>query len=179
MGQTGKRMDVTITEAGREDIHPILALQRLAYRSEAELNGDWTIPPLTQTLAEIEAEFAGKTFLKAVAGGRLVGSVRAAQVAGTCLIGRLIVHPDCQGRGIGTRLLSEIEGRFPRADRFELFTGGRSRANIRLYRRLGYREFREADLSPTVRLVFLEKANPLQLFPTSCEERSNENNDPD
>ena len=39
-----------ITQATAEDAAAILALQRLAYQSEAEVYGDFSIPPLTQTL---------------------------------------------------------------------------------------------------------------------------------
>jgi hypothetical protein len=89
-----KDMQIPITEARSEDAPEILALQELAYRSEAELYDDWTIPPLTQTLSQIEAEFDTKVFLKAVHAGRIVGSVRASLDGGTCHIGRLIVHPN-------------------------------------------------------------------------------------
>ena len=149
--------DISIVQAGPEDAVEILALQKLAHQAEAELYDDWTIPPLTQSLSEIEAEFEGKTFLKAMCRDRIVGSVRASLDSDTCLVGRLVVHPDCQGRGIGTRLMEKIEAVLSRAKRFELFTGTRSVGNIRLYRKLGYREYREEQLSPEVRLVFMEK----------------------
>ncbi|MDY0186578.1 MAG: GNAT family N-acetyltransferase [Syntrophus sp. (in: bacteria)] len=77
--------------------------------------------------------------------------------SGTCLIGRLIVHPHYQGKGIGTALMKSLEKAFPEADRFELFTGNKSMNNIRLYERLGYEAYREEDLSLDVRLVFMEK----------------------
>jgi GNAT superfamily N-acetyltransferase len=150
-------MEISIVEATRDDAAEILEVQAAAYQSEAELYSDWTIPPLTQTLPHLEAEFLDKTFLKALQGGRIVGSVRASLAGGTCAINRLIVRPDCQGKGIGTRLLARIEALFPSAKRFELFTGTESKANIRLYERLGYRPFREEPLSPKVTIVFMEK----------------------
>lgn len=150
-------MDISIVRATPDDAAEILALQKLAYQSEAKLNDDWTIPPLTQTLPEITSEFETKVFLKAVCKEKIIGSVRASTDSGTCLIGRLIVHPDCRGKGIGTLLMASIEKAFSDAERFELFTGTRSANNIRLYQKLGYREYREEDLSPKVRLVFMEK----------------------
>jgi ribosomal protein S18 acetylase RimI-like enzyme len=72
--------------------------------------------------------------------GRVVGSVRAFSKDGTCFIGRLIVHPDLQRHGIGTRLMRAVEARFQDKERYELFTGNKSGGgNIRLYERLGYK----------------------------------------
>jgi ribosomal protein S18 acetylase RimI-like enzyme/DNA gyrase inhibitor GyrI len=146
-----------LAEAECSDAPAILELQKLAYRSEAQLYEDWNLPPLTQTLDSLRAEFSTSRVLKAVEGGRIVGAVRAREADGTCHIGRLIVTPELQGRGIGTRLLRAIEARFPGARRFELFTGSRSAANLRLYERLGFRRCREQTLSPAVTLVFMEK----------------------
>ncbi|HKE92737.1 MAG TPA: GNAT family N-acetyltransferase, partial [Povalibacter sp.] len=117
------------------DAAAILVLQKLAYQSEAHLYDDWSIPPLTQSLDSLQAEFAVATVLKAVADATIVGSVRAQQTADTCSIGRLIVHPQLQRRGIGSRLMEQIEARFAGAARYELFTGSRSDGNIRLYQR--------------------------------------------
>jgi ribosomal protein S18 acetylase RimI-like enzyme len=71
-----------------------------------------------------------------------VGPVRGQLVNRRCRIGRLIVHPDFQGRGICSRLMAEMEALSPESDRFELFTGHKSAGTLRLYERLGYRECR-------------------------------------
>ena len=146
-----------ISRARLEDAGEILDLQKVAYQSEAALYDDWSIPPLTQTLEEIREEFESKVFLKAMHEGRIIGSVRASTEGETCLIGRLIVHPDFQRRGIGAKLMERIESHFSEAGRFELFTGDRSENNIRLYRRLGYREIKRKKLTDKVILVFMEK----------------------
>lgn len=147
----------TICRAVPEDADSILALQRLAYQSEAAVYDDWSIPPLTQTLESLRVEFATFVILKAMIGERIVGSVRARVVGDIGAIGRLIVHPEYQGRGIGSCLLEAIERACEQVARFELFTGSRSARNIRLYERAGYRKTRTQPLSPDVSLVFLEK----------------------
>lgn len=149
--------EIDILPAELEDAAAILTLQKLAYQSEADFYQDYNIPPLTQTLDEIKADFDRQAFLKAVLEGQIVGSVRAYTQGDTCYIGRLIVHPDWQGKGIGTRLMGRIEACFPTARRFELFTGVQSHANLRLYQRLGYRPFKEQAISEMVTLIYLEK----------------------
>lgn len=149
---------LTIAAAVTADAGELLTLQRAAYVTEAQLHDEPMIPPLCETLDELLAAMAAGTMLKAVLGTRIVGAVRA-RVEGTTLhIGRTAVAPDLQGRGIGTRLLAAAEASAPPAvERFELFTGDRSAANLRLYARLGYRELRREQAGPRVTLVFMEK----------------------
>jgi GNAT superfamily N-acetyltransferase len=140
-----------------EEAEEILALQKLAYQSEAAIYDDYTIPPLTQTLEEIRVDFEKQVFFKVSADGRIVGSVRAYEQGGTCFVGKLIVHPDFQNRGIGTKLLNGVEETFGDAQRFELFTGSRSEKNLYLYQKQGYKTFKSEELSDKVSLVFMEK----------------------
>jgi ribosomal protein S18 acetylase RimI-like enzyme len=135
----------------------ILALQHLAYLSEGERYNDFSLPPLLQTLREITADFEVQLFLKAVLDGELVGSVRAHAEMGTCYIGRLIVHPDFQNRGIGTRLMDEIERCFQDAQRYELFTGQLSAKQLHIYENRGYKPFRTERIHKGLTLVYLEK----------------------
>ena len=139
------------------DAEEILILQKLAYRSEAEIYNDFNIPPLVQTLESIEKDFENQYFLKAVMDGKIIGSVRAYTKEGTCYIGRLIVHPDFQNRGIGTDLMNEIERIFNTCRRFELFTGDKSERNLYFYQKLGYKIFKKAKITDQTIIVFLEK----------------------
>ena len=139
------------------DAGDILRLQKLAYQSEARLYNDWSLPPLVQTIEELHAEFETTRFLKATDGERLVGSVRTKFNAGTVEIGRLIVDPSYQRRGIGAELLRRAEGCFAGARRFELFTGSRSEGNLKLYERNGYAVTGTRSFSPTVSITFMEK----------------------
>lgn len=145
-----------IKKAQKEDLEKILELQYLAYQSEAELFGNMGIPPLKQTIEEVYDEFQKGTILKAVDDGTIIGSVRAYQENGTVYIGKLMVHPEMQKKGIGTKLLLEIENEYPN-QRYELFTSTKSISNIRLYERLGYKIFKEEAVSQNLQFVYLQK----------------------
>jgi ribosomal protein S18 acetylase RimI-like enzyme len=152
-----KCMDCNIERATAEDAEEILALQKAAFRIEAERYGDFTIAPLTQTLDAVRTELDTMVVLKAVVEGRVIGSVRAVEKVGTCYIFKLIVQPALHNQGIGASLMRAIEAAFPEARRFELFTGHRSDNNIHLYKKLGYREFKGGVVPDGPKLICFEK----------------------
>jgi len=149
--------NIMMERADIDDAKEILDLQKLAYQSEAEIYHDYTIPPLTQTLEEMRKDFEKQVFLKASIDGRIIGSVRAHLKEGTCFIGRLIVHPEFQKRGIGTQLMHEIEKYYSKTLRFELFTGHKSDRNIYLYQKLGYQVFKAETVTKDLQLLYMEK----------------------
>lgn len=119
----------------------VLTLQRAAYVSEARLYHDPELPPLVQPLDELRAELERPDViaLGAWEEGRLVGSARLRIDGAVAHLGRLVVAPDRQGRGIGSSLLSACERMLPPSvGEIRLFTGSRSAGNIRLYERFGY-----------------------------------------
>lgn len=146
-----------IEKALYEDLEEILALQKLAYRSEAEICNDFGIPPLTQTLEGIREDFVNQVILKVVLDGRIIGSVRAYEKDGVCYIGRVIVHPDEQNKGIGKYLMKSIEEYFSGCKKYSLFTGKKSARNLYFYSSLGYKQVREEYVNDNLTLVYLEK----------------------
>jgi GNAT superfamily N-acetyltransferase len=154
-------MSVTISAASAQDAEYILKLQYLCYQSEADLYGDHSIEPLTQTLDDLTAELDNGHGLVARLGDEVVASVRGSvDAAGTARIVKLIVHPRMQRHGLGGRLLDAIETHFagvPAVKRFQLFTGHRSEGNLRLYRSRGYAAVSTEQIGPRLKLVTLEK----------------------
>ncbi|MBP0461948.1 GNAT family N-acetyltransferase [Streptomyces montanisoli] len=154
-------MSVTISAAGAQDAENILKLQYLCYQSEAELYGDYTIEPLTQSLDDLRADLSGGHCLVARLGDEVIASVRGRiDESGTARIGKLMVHPRMRRHGLGGRLLDAIETHFaqdPAARRFQLFTGGRSDSNLRLYRSRGYAPVTTSAEGTRLELVTMEK----------------------
>jgi len=102
-------------------------------------------------------DFGSYVFLKALFNGSIVGSVKARLNENACFIGRLIVSPEYQGRGIGRQLMAEIERRFPGVEKYKLGTGKKSAKNIRFYQALGYTITGETEDNGVI-LVLMEKA---------------------
>jgi GNAT superfamily N-acetyltransferase len=148
---------IKITTAELHDCREILELQKLCWMQESEIYNDFSIPPLKQTLEEMIREFGSSIVLKAAHHKRIVVSVRASTDGAICFIGRLIVHPDYQNKGIGAGLMNEIERRADSCKRYKLFTGEKSLKNLHLYKKLGYEVFKRERLSDRVYPVYLEK----------------------
>lgn len=148
---------ILIEKAEKDDLEEILELQYLAYQSEAKLFGNMDILPLKQTIEEVYDEFQKGVILKAIDDrGVIIGSVRAYQGGGTVYIGKLMVHPKMQKKGIGSKLLLGIENEYPN-QRYELFTSTRSERNIALYQKLGYKIFDEKQVTEELKFVYMEK----------------------
>ena len=154
-GQTKPDIQIAVLE----DANEILELQKIAYQSEASIYNDYSIPPLHQTLQETISEFNDQIVLKIHSDGKIIGSVRGYVEGNTCYIGKLIVDPKHQNKGIGTSLMEEMERLHPEVERYELFTGDQSEKNLHLYNKLGYKTFKSKQITPKVRLVYMEKHN--------------------
>ncbi|MEV0389979.1 GNAT family N-acetyltransferase [Nonomuraea sp. NPDC050643] len=146
-----------IERAAAADAGEILTLQRAAYVAEAQLYGDPFIPPLVESLEQIRKIIDTAIVLKALDAGRIVGAVRGQLSGTTCRVGRLVVAPDRQGQGLGTALLRALHEQVPEAEAFDLFTGHLSDGNLRLYRRLGYRETSRERMDDHLTLVHLRR----------------------
>jgi len=153
-------MNPHITRASRNDLKFILSLQKLAYKKEAERYNDYQIPPMTQTIEEIESEYDSTVFLKLTENNEIIGSIKGRKINNTCHIGRLMVHPRYQGKGYGKKLIRSLEEIFSEdkeIEYFELFTGELSRDNICLYKSQGYRESKTVPAGNGYNILFLSK----------------------
>jgi tRNA (guanine37-N1)-methyltransferase len=143
----------TIRPAAPGDAGELLTLQRACWLQEQEANPGVDIPPLAEDLAAVREWVGSWSSHVAVASGRLVGAFRARREGDTWDIGRLMVAPDLQGRGLGRVLLEHAEALAPPGVMtYTLFTGAGSARNLKMYRKAGYRPGPAADPG-TVRLT--------------------------
>jgi len=152
-------IDTTLyLRAEQSDAPEILALQKVAYRSEAEIYGDHSLPALEQTLEELQKDFKRMLFFKAVVNGKIIGAVRGYAEGETAFLSRVIVHPYFRRRGIGRRLLDQIEMAFPQVSRFEALTGHQSKRNLYQLTKRGYEVFKTEPFTPAINWVYLQKS---------------------
>ena len=136
------RGTAVLVSLGAEDAGELLTLQRAAFVTEAQAYSNPHINPLTEPLEAVVAAVqdpAVEVFGLRSPAGRLLAAARLRLDGPVAHLGRLVVAPDLQGNGLGGALLTAAEEVAPRGVReIRLFTGARSAANLRLYRRHGY-----------------------------------------
>lgn len=131
--------DVEIRLAVYADAEEILTLQRACWLQEAQANDMLDMAPLQETLADVRAELGRWTTYVVRHHGRLVGSVRGRLAGQAWEMGRIMVAPDLQGRGLGRALLEHVESVAPaNVTSYWLVTGARSTDNLRMYKKAGF-----------------------------------------
>ena len=136
--------DLVVRLVEPADAGELFTLQRACWVQERQVNPGAPVPALEESLEDVRHWAGSDTVLVVRSAGRLVGAVRgslhASPQGDVWDIGRLMVAPDLQGRGLGRMLLERMEALAPaEATGFVLFTGAGSARNQKMYRKAGYR----------------------------------------
>jgi ribosomal protein S18 acetylase RimI-like enzyme len=146
-----QRLDLT----DRAVAEAALAVQRRAYRVEADLVGFDAIPPLHESLADLQA--SNETFLGATVNGQLAGLVSWRRDRDTLDLHRLAVDPRFFRAGIGRALVRAAESAEKDARRVIVQTGAGNAPAKDLYRSEGFHEIGEREVAPGFRVTLFEK----------------------
>ncbi len=146
---------VSLDLADESTASELLELQRRAYRVEAELIGSDGIPPLRETLAELQA--SPETFLGARVDGVLAGAISWRFDGETIDVHRLVVDPARFRRGVGSALLRRALAAEPEARAAIVQTGASNEPALALYRREGFAATAELEPLPGFRVVRFRK----------------------
>ena len=133
----------------------LLALQKLAYRKEADLIGSDQIPPLHETLEALQQ--STETFYGYLLDGQLAGAVSYKREGDLLDVYRVMVHPDYFRRGIARALLQFVEGCEPGIKRIIVSTGSLNAPARTLYEREGFRATSEEESISCLRITHFEK----------------------
>ena len=139
------------------DAGELLTLQRACWVQEEQANPGVEIPPLHESIDDVRHWLTTWVTFVVRIDGRLVGAVRGRREGDTWDVGRIMVAPDLQGRGLGRFLLEHVEQAAPPdITSYALFTGAKSVDNQRMYRKAGYR----LSGSPEPGVVSMSKQRP-------------------
>jgi ribosomal protein S18 acetylase RimI-like enzyme len=133
----------------------VLELQRVSYQIEAELIGSILIPPLRETLPELQS--CGEVFHGWFESGRLLGFISHKLEEDVLDIHRVAVHPDGFRRGIARQLLEFVLKLEPSATRAIVQTGSLNVPACKLYLSFGFEILERKEVAPGLELTLFAK----------------------
>jgi ribosomal protein S18 acetylase RimI-like enzyme len=136
----------------------IVALQRKAYKVEAELVGYPDLPPLKESPADIMG--SNDKFFGIASRGRLVAVISTEDTSDATVVSRLCVAPDCARRGHGLRLVRHVLDLAPGP--VTVSTAQANAPALGLYRKLGFETCREWTTQDGLALVTLRHTGPAE-----------------
>ena len=142
-----------------DDVPELMELHDKAFFAiAAEVN--WLdAPGLKESLEQACKDFPKYMTLKMLSDeGKIVGSVRGRVEDGALYIGRLMVLPECQGKGFGKILFREIQKVMPH-NRVWLFTCGEVQRTVSFYEREGFRTFHTEHFENNHTWISMEKTD--------------------
>jgi ribosomal protein S18 acetylase RimI-like enzyme len=147
----------TVRPAKLADAAAMHELQQLAFAEEGRRSGTREIPPLLEDLASIMQHIEHQIALVAARDETVVGCVRGVVGEHAFTIRGLIVHPSCQGQGVGSTLLKALEAALPASTRIDLITNTVMEGNVPFYERHGYRVTETTTPIPGITLAHMSK----------------------
>lgn len=151
---------MTISLAAIEDVPALLRLQREAFRPRA-IELDWLDAfPMVEGLESAMEEFRKNTTIKlSLSDGTIIGSIRGCmEDEDTLYLSRLMVHPDHKRQGHGTRLMLRLMELMPH-QRAWLYASELEPEVVRMYERLGFREFDREPGERNTQWLMMERYN--------------------
>ena len=133
----------------------VLELQRVSYQIEADLIGTGLIPPLNETLGELQS--CGEDFYGFFEDDRLLGFISHKLEGNVLDIHRVAVHPDAFKRGIARQLLEFVLKLEPSAARVIVQTGSLNLPACKLYLSFGFEILERKEVATGLELTLFAK----------------------
>ena len=139
----------------------VLDLQKVSYAIEAKLINYFNIPFSHQEVEDLKK--SDEIFLGCTEDNRLIGVLSYEKnKEGNIEIGRLVVKPNAFRKGVGTRLVKEIDLNEPNAKIINITTAKANYPSIYLFQKLGYLLTEEFETNDGLAMVRLTKPSKLK-----------------
>jgi ribosomal protein S18 acetylase RimI-like enzyme len=133
----------------------VLELQRVSCQIEADLIGSSMIPPLRETLEELQS--CGEIFHGWFEDDRLLGFISHKLEENVLDIHRVAVHPDGFRRGIARQLLEFVLNLERGATQAIVQTGSLNLPACKLYLSFGFEILERKEVAPGLELTLFSK----------------------
>lgn len=146
-------IDVT-KRAVAEEIH---RLQLASYKVEAEIIGSDQIPPLRETIEDIQT--SKETYIGCFLENQIAGALSYEIMGNTLIICKLMVHPIHFRKGIASQLLSYLIQKEEYIPVIKVSTGAKNVPAKKVYTNFGFQEKETIEIEKGLFITFFTKKN--------------------
>ncbi|MDP5276281.1 GNAT family N-acetyltransferase [Chengkuizengella axinellae] len=146
-----KKIDITTKDVAEQ----VLRVQIPSYKVEADMINFYDIPPLKDSAASLQR--SEETFCGYYVGEELAGVISYEIETSILTICRMIVHPDFFRKGIASALLHSLFESSLNVKKMVVSTGRDNEPAKKLYKKHGFHEVRDVELSHDVFITRLQK----------------------
>ncbi|PYZ93936.1 GNAT family N-acetyltransferase [Salipaludibacillus keqinensis] len=143
-----------INISNRKHAKDVLNVQIPSYKVEAEIIDSYEIPPLKDTVYNLQN--CDETFIGYYENKQLCGAISIKVVDDEVDIHRLIVHPKHFRKGIAQLLLNFIESKF-KVETIKVSTGSKNAPAVRFYKKNGFQNIKEVMVNKQLSITLFEK----------------------
>lgn len=139
----------------RSELKRIFQMQKAAYKIESKILHVKSLPPLSETLQDIENS-TDEVFIGLI-DSLPVGAIFLEKSNNVIIISKLIVAPEYFRQGIAKGLLNYCLTTYPNTN-FQVETGVKNNPALQLYRSLRFQVFSETILESNLKILKLERS---------------------
>ncbi|MGD8191921.1 GNAT family N-acetyltransferase [Brevibacillus ginsengisoli] len=139
----------------QETAKRIWELQIPSYEVEANLINFFEIPPLRETVEDLQK--CGEIFYGLWMDDELAGAISYKREENTLDIHRMMVHPRHFRKGVASRLVEYVEQIEEGIEEILVSTGSKNTPAVNLYKRYGFEPIGELEIAPGVKLMNFRK----------------------
>ncbi|WP_066367594.1 GNAT family N-acetyltransferase [Neobacillus fumarioli] len=151
-------MEVKINKTSLTEADKLLSIQREVFASDLKKYKDYDTSPATETIDFFKYRINHSYHYTMFVDGKIAGGVCIVKVSDTHYrLFRIFLSPSYQNIGLGSKILAQIEKKFPQVKTWSLDTPKDNRRNRHFYEKLGYRKTGEFAVNERLILIEYEK----------------------
>jgi len=154
----GECMNLNITRTKMSEAEALLKIQREAFLSDLKKYKDYDTSPAAELLDFFKYKLNHSIHYTIFLNGKIVGGICIVKITDIHYrLFRIFLNPAIQNRGLGSKILTQIEKKFPHVKEWSLDTPKDNTRTRHFYEKFGYKKTKEFKVNDRLTLIEYEK----------------------
>ncbi|MFZ7943272.1 MULTISPECIES: GNAT family N-acetyltransferase [Bacillaceae] len=151
-------MKLNIARTKMSEAEALLTIQREAFQSDLKKYKDYDSSPAAEPLDFFKYKLNQSLHYTIFLNGKISGGICIVKITDTHYrLFRLFLSPAIQNRGLGSKILTQLEKKFPQVKEWSLDTPKDNARTRHFYEKFGYKKTKEFKVNDRLTLIEYEK----------------------